>query len=117
MVHKVAEPKATQLVRGAQVDGRASFLCSALLGAGLQEVNVCPGHRSLRPFLQEDPAGPEASSCWEQAGPWEGGTAHSGLASAGQSWGWGLSQAWAHSDPDGKRAFPRPYRLLPGALS
>lgn len=40
MVHKGAEPKATQLVRGAQMDGRASFLCSALRGAGLQEVCV-----------------------------------------------------------------------------
>lgn len=93
-----------------------SFLCSALLGAGLQEASVCPGHRALRPFLQEDPAGPEASSCWEQAGPREGGTAHSRLASAGQSWGWGLSQAWAHSDPDGK-SFPKAVQAAaPSAL-
>lgn len=53
----------------------------------------------LRLFLQEDPAGQEATSCWEQDPRREvlsqGHTACSGQSSSGQNWGEGFPQAWA----------------------
>lgn len=48
----------------------------------------------LRLFLQEDPAGQEATSCWEQD-PRREVLSQGHTACSGQNWGGGFPQAWA----------------------
>lgn len=120
-MNEEVEPKATQLVKGTQVDARASFLCSALLGAGLQEVCVCVQSHALSDpssrtqLAQKPPAagsqpGPGRKAPLTLGGPPLASAAAEGSARPALQ---GQGHPWPHSDPEGKRACPRSHRLLP----